>query len=276
MSNADKLLLTSIDLSLTQLATLMGVSRQAVTKQVSRTRDYLDADRVERVLTQLSRERATDTAYERAYRLLAPIAANKFHVELPSESAQPKRGTSESALSAKEFWIFSEEPLEIAYADYLERMQEKYFADEDRLMVYFVSTRDAAKDLSKRLQAAKNTMDKPFKAAVFVIHTNMVLGMPHTVVLDPGSICAHIESRGNDPVAMTLTAIKDDFVETSVATAKSILRVIRRVGLGQISRDSKLFFPADRAAVLTDPDDQLFFRHEWNSFDSDPQSIQPY
>jgi hypothetical protein len=248
MAAIDKKIIEACGLTMAEIANCLGISRQAVAKHIAHgTKEFFDANRCDQLLTALS---SLNTP-KHANSALALTAAlkNIAGVDIaPPLPRPPKTIYPANRIDSREIWIFSNEPLELDEArnGFLEFMQEHVFADASKLLVYFVSSEDVAEQLAHAIENAAALMGERsvlFQANIFIIETNMVVGMPHTLVLDAGSKFVATPSGDLASAWVFVGADRDQFAELPSGSVRSIVKAVQKAKIGNTSYNLNEFFP---------------------------------
>lgn len=242
--------LAALDISVTELAALRGVSRQYATRDLGRFLGNVDG------LNALCRTLLViDTDSSRAMvERLRKFAAEKLNIQLSVGSAVSVSGSktyTQIFLENKELWIFSSSPLDMERSEYWEKLCSDFLNHEDRLLVYFVPTLEIADRLSSRFETElfgrqydsegkELSGAEGFGATVFIIVTNLAASMPYLIVSNPGS--ANLTIEGTAPSSWVMGKEAQDLFEISSQFADQLIQKARTVGLG-VARNAENFFP---------------------------------
>ncbi len=242
--------LEALDLSVTELAALRGVSRQYATRDLGKFLESADG------LTALCRTLLvidTDSSRTTAERLRR-FAAERLSIPLSVGSAVSVSGSRTYAqlfAENRELWIWASSPLDVERSEYWEKLCTEFLDMKNRLLVYFVPTLEIADRLALRFEtelfgrqydADGNVSNgaEGFGATVFIIVTNLAATMPYVILSNPGS--ANLTMEGTPPSAWVMGKQAQDLFEVSSRLADQLIQKARAVGLG-VARNMENFFP---------------------------------
>lgn len=255
MSAFDIKFLTETGLTGVRIAEMFGHSPATISRKINdESHKFFDEPRVRELLLKLERSGDQDdlttaelvrTSYEREFGS-KPFASTSVEVVSLKSMAQEK-GAAEST---HECWVFSDTPLALdnirgGMPDFYKR---DVFGAPGRLLVHFVSSERIADDLVDAIDAARQSMraeGQPFHANVFVVLTNMVVGMPHTVILNPGSLCMHRQEFGAPKGVVLVGKDKDAYADLPDDFVSQVIRAVRKAKIGNSSNDMNSFYPKD-------------------------------
>lgn len=242
--------LEALDLSVTELAALRGVSRQYATRDLAKFLENVDGlNSLCRTLLVIDTERSRDIA-ERLRR----FASDELDIGISVGTAVSVAGskTPEQVFNeTKELWIWSSSPTDFERAVYWEKLCSEFLDKNGLLLVYFVPTLEIAERLAARFEvelsnrqydAEGNELDGAvgFSATIFIIVTNMAVTMPYLLVANPGS--AGLAVDGIAPTAWVMGSQGQDLFEVSSRYADQLIQKVRAVGLG-VARNIENYFP---------------------------------
>lgn len=242
--------LEAMDLSVTELAALRGVSRQYATRDLAKFLESVDGlNSLCRTLLVIDTERSRDMA-ERLRR----FAGDELGIGISVGTAVSVAGskTPEQIFSeAKELWIWATSPAEFERATYWEKLCSEFLDKKGVLLVYFVPTLEIAERLAARFEvelfnrqydADGNELDgvAGFSATTFIIVTNIATALPYLLIANPGS--ASLALDGIAPTAWVMGSQGQDLFEISSRYADQLIQKVRSVGLG-VARNIENFFP---------------------------------
>lgn len=274
MGTTDRDMLRGAGLTLSQVANFLGVSRQAVAKQIDQPRVFLDEQRLRAICMALLQTETPTNAHS-AKTLLSLAKDNGLDIEIKGIApplatlwvGSPDDVKPGSPLDVREFWVFSDEPIELdtRRGGFLEFMSENIFSDSSRLAVYFVPTKAIGEELKVVFTQVESVMrhkSLEFKAHIYIIETNLVAAMPHTLVLSPGSQCVEHESESATGWVL-VGRERDRMVLISEHDVKKITRCVQRCGIGQMSPRIDEFFPSSVDGEVKDTSSEIYFRKLW-------------
>lgn len=242
--------LAALDISVTELAALRGVSRQYATRDLGKFLESADGlNALCRTLLVID----TDSSRAMADRL-RKFAAEKLERPLSVGSAVSVAGSKTYAqlfAENKELWIWAASPLDVERSEYWEKLCTEFLDKKNRLLVYFVPTLEIADRLALRFETELfgrqydgdgNSLDgaEGFGATVFIIVTNLAAAMPYVILANPGS--ANLTMEGMLPSGWVMGKQAQDLFEVSSRVADQLIQKARAVGLG-VARDKDNFFP---------------------------------
>lgn len=242
--------LEALDVSVTELAALRGVSRQYATRDLSKFLENVDGlNTLCRTLLVID----TDSSRVMAERL-RKFAAEQLNIPLSVGSAVSVAGSKTYAqlfAENKELWIWAASPLDVERSEYWEKLCTEFLDKESRLLVYFVPTLEIADRLALRFEtelfgrqydADGNELKgaEGFGATVFIIVTNLAATMPYVILANPGS--ANLTMEGTPPSGWVMGKQSQDLFEVSSRLADQLIQKVRAVGLG-VARNMENFFP---------------------------------
>lgn len=249
-SSLEEQFLTSLGISVAELAALRGVSRQHASsdqKEFLKNTDGLNA--LCRTLLVIGTERSRDVAAQ-----LRRFAVEHLGISLVVGSAVSVAGSktySQLFKEQRELWIWSASPLDVELPGYWERLCLDFLDEEDRLLAYFVPSLEVADRLALRFEnelfnrqydenGKERQGQKGFGATVFIIVTNLVATMPYVVLANPGS--ANLKVGEVPPSAWALGKQGQDMFEISGRFNDQLIQKVRAAGLG-VARQADNFFP---------------------------------
>lgn len=242
--------LKALDISVSELAVLRGVSRQYATRDLAkflenpdglnalcRTLLVIDTDSSRVMADRLRRFTSEQLGIQLSVGSAVSVAGSKTYAQLFAEN--------------KELWIWASSPLDIERSEYWEKLCTEFLDKEGRLLVYFVPTLEIADRLAARFEtelfgrqydADGNDLNsaKGFGAAIFIIVTNLSAAIPYTILANPGS--ANLTIEGTPPSGWTMGKESQDLFEISSHFADQMIQKARAVGLG-VARNIDNFFP---------------------------------
>ncbi len=242
--------LAALDISVTELAALRGVSRQYATRDLGKFLESADGlNALCRTLLVID----TDSSRVMAERL-RKFAAEKLNIPLSVGSAVSVAGSKTYAqlfAENKELWIWAASPLDVERSEYWEKLCTEFLDKENRLLVYFVPTLEIADRLALRFEtelfgrqydADGNKLEGAvgFGATVFIVVTNLAATMPYVILANPGS--ANLTMEGTLPSGWVMGKQAQDLFEVSSRFADQLIQKARAVGLG-VARNTENFFP---------------------------------
>lgn len=242
--------LEALDVSVTELAALRGVSRQYATRDLGKFLESADGlNTLCRTLLVID----TDSSRVMAERL-RKFAAEQLSIPLSVGSAVSVAGSKTYAqlfAENKELWIWAASPLDVERSEYWEKLCTEFLDKQNRLLVYFVPTLEIADRLALRFEtelfgrqydADGNELKgaEGFGATVFVIVTNLAATMPYVILANPGS--ANLTMEGTPPSGWVMGKQSQDLFEVSSRLADHLIQKARAVGLG-VARNMDNFFP---------------------------------
>lgn len=242
--------LEALDVSVTELAALRGVSRQYATRDLGK---FLENAGGLNALCRTLLVIDTDSSRVMAERL-RKFAAEQLNIPLSVGSAVSVAGSKTYAqlfAENKELWIWSASPLDMERSEYWEKLCTEFLDKKNRLLVYFVPTLEIADRLALRFEtelfgrqydADGNELKdaEGFGATVFIIVTNLVAAMPYVILANPGS--ANMTMEGTAPSCWVMGKQAQDLFEVSSRLADQLIQQARAVGLG-VARNMESFFP---------------------------------
>jgi hypothetical protein len=236
------------DLSATELAALLGVSRQHVSKDldaiVGSHSTLLDLCRT---LRGIGTKRALD---------LCDSVTSFAKESLGLEVAMPGGGGAVGCKSflqllpkCQELWVCSSSPPELERSDYWSALCRHILDQRNKLLVYFVPTLELADRVAERFEdelfrrefdedGRKIQEPEAFRATVFVIATSLVASTPHTWIINPGSA----DIADGPQSTWALGSDGNDFFELPIRFGQDFIRKARAAGLG-VARNRDNFFP---------------------------------
>jgi hypothetical protein len=243
--------LSALDISVTELAALRGVSRQYATRDLGKflgSPDGLNA--LCRTLLVID----TDSSRVTADRL-RKFAAEQLNIQISVGSAVSVAGSktyTQLFVENKELWIWTSSPLDVERSEYWEKLCMEFLDKENRLLVYFVPTLEIADRLSSRFETELfgrqydvdgNELNgaEGFGATVFIIVTNLAAAMPYVILANPGS-AANLTIEGTPPSGWIMGKEAQDLFEVSSQFADHLIQKARAAGLG-VARNMDNFFP---------------------------------
>ncbi|MBK8751658.1 MAG: hypothetical protein IPL99_08395 [Candidatus Competibacteraceae bacterium] len=242
--------LKPLSLTVTEVATLRGQSRQYVTRELESGRFFHGEGNLMglcRVLLTIDTERSRDLAAK-----IRDFAQTKLHIllDVGLSTATAAAKTPNQLLSeARELWVWSDAPVELEHPGYWDTLRAQFLDQEGKLLVYFVPNLEVAEQLSNRFEMelagrkwdseGREIGNKFYGATVFVIVTSMTVVTPYLVITDAGSCQL---SHTAKPAAWALGGSGEDFFELPNKFARELIRKLRTIGIG-VSKDTKDFFP---------------------------------
>lgn len=242
--------LEALDVSVTELAALRGVSRQYATRDLGK---FLESSDGLNALCRTLLVIDTDSSRVMAERL-RKFAAEQLKISLSVGSAVSVAGSKTYAQifsENKELWILSASPLDVERSEYWEKLCMEFLDKQDRLLVYFVPTLEIADRLALRFEnelmgreydADGNQLNdaEGFGAVVFIIVTNLAAATPYLILANPGS--ANLTMEGTPPSCWVMGKQAQDMFEVSSRYADQLIQRARAAGLG-VARNMENFFP---------------------------------
>ncbi len=238
------------DLSIGDLATLRGVSRQFAARDLERFLSDKDGiRRLHDVLVQIGSTTATKIAEK-----VARYATTELKLDLESfDDGEIASGTNFADLlrTSQEVWLLASSPMDYESPRYWEALCTDFLRHPDKMLVYFVSTLEAADRLAFRFEdeilpggferqvAEQPESDHPFLATIFIVVTNLVSAMPYTLLTNPRSGATRA-SRGSATWIMGKNG--ETFVEAPPRSGDTFVQHVRAAGLG-VARQTENFFP---------------------------------
>lgn len=185
-------LLKWLDLSQTQVAALLGVSPQAISKAIrDEGFDFLKKDqRAQRIFSAM-----LSIGGDRYGLPIVRLKEVANLLGLPLESSVSSNiGASDLYASADEIWVISDNP--VSAVDWT-AMKAVLFADQkperEKVMVFFLSTLEGAENwveaLEREAYAQEHQSQKKYTAYVFVVVSNLTNFSGEYVITNPGSRC---------------------------------------------------------------------------------------
>lgn len=242
-------LLTALDLTAAELATLRGASPgdEAIDLNAL-AQDSHTLRTLHRTLLAIGSARSLAVA-ER----LRAFASQRLGLALAVAVPATGDRCSPAQLFAqhRELWIWSASPFDEERAEYWEQLCSGFLDQPERLLVYFVPTIDIADRLALRFETELHARqydedDQPcegargFGATVFIIVTNLAATMPYTVVASPGTPGLALD--GVAPTGWTLGPQAQAFSALSRRYTDGLIAHARAAGMGH-SRVTGNFFP---------------------------------
>lgn len=242
--------LEALDVSVTELAALRGVSRQYATRDLGKFLESADGlNTLCRTLLVID----TDSSRVMAERL-RKFASEQLNIPLSVGSAVSVAGSktySQLFAENRELWIWAASPLDVERSEYWEKLCTEFLDKKNRLLVYFVPSLEIADRLALRFEtelfgrqydADGRELDGPegFGATVFIIVTNLAATMPYVILANPGS--ANLTIEGTLPSCWVMGKQGQDLFEVSSRLADQLIQKARTVGLG-VARNIENFFP---------------------------------
>lgn len=242
--------LAALDISVTELAALRGVSRQYATRDLGK---FLESPGGLNALCRTLLVIDTDSSRVMAERL-RKFAAEQLNITLSVGSAVSVSGSKTYAqlfAENRELWIWASSPSDVERSEYWEKLCTEFLDKQNRLLVYFVPTLEIADRLALRFETEifSRQYDSDgnefqgavgFGATVFVIVTNLAATMPYVILTNPGS--ANLTMEGTPPSGWVMGKQSQDLFEVSSRFADQLIQKARAVGLG-VSRNVENFFP---------------------------------
>lgn len=242
--------LEALDVSVTELAALRGVSRQYATRDLGKFLENSDGlNALCRTLLVID----TDSSRVMAERL-RKFAAEELKRPLSVGSALSVAGSKTYAqlfAENKELWIWAAAPLDVERSEYWEKLCTEFLDKQNRLLVYFVPTLEIADRLALRFETELFSRQydadghelkgaEGFGATVFIIVTNLAATMPYVILANPGS--ANLTMENTPPSCWVMGKQAQDLFEVSSRLADQLIQKARAVGLG-VARNMENFFP---------------------------------
>ena len=246
--------LEALDVSVTELAALRGVSRQYATRDLGKFLESADGlNTLCRTLLVID----TDSSRVMAERL-RKFASEQLNIPLSVGSAVSVAGSktySQLFAENRELWIWAASPLDVERSEYWEKLCTEFLGKENRLLVYFVPSLEIADHLALRFETelfgrqydadGHELSDAVgFGATVFIIVTNLAATMPYVILANPGS--ANLTMEGTPPSGWVMGKQAQDLFEVSGRLADQLIQKARAVGLG-VARNMENFFPLGQA-----------------------------
>jgi len=242
--------LAALDISVTELAALRGVSRQYATRDLAK---FLESPDGLNALCRTLLVIDTDSSRVMAERL-RKFAAEQLNISLSVGSAVSVAGSKTYAqlfAENKELWIWAASPLDVERSEFWEKLCTEFLDKPNRLLVYFVPTLEIADRLALRFETelfgrqydadGKELKGaEGFDATVFIIVTNLAATMPYVILANPGS--ANLTMEGTPPSGWVMGKQAQDLFEVSGQLADQLIQKARAVGLG-VARNTENFFP---------------------------------
>ncbi len=242
--------LAALDVSVTELAALRGVSRQYATRDLGK---FLESPDGLNALCRTLLVIDTDSSRAMAERL-RKFAAEQLNIQLSVGSAVSVAGSKTYAqlfAENRELWIWAASPLDVERSEYWEKLCMEFLDKQNRLLVYFVPTLEIADRLALRFETELfgrqydsdgNELKgaEGFGATVFIIVTNLAATMPYVILANPGS--ANLTMEGTPPSGWVMGKQAQDMIEVSSRFADQLIQKARAVGLG-VARNMENFFP---------------------------------
>lgn len=249
MSITDRFL-EELDISVTELAALRGVSRQYATRDLGK---FLENTNGLNALCRTLLVIDTDSSRVMAERL-RKFSAEKLNIPLSVGSDVSVAGSktyTQLFAENKELWIWAASPLDVERSEYWEKLCKEFLDKQNRLLVYFVPSLEIADRLALRFETellgrqydAEGKELKGaegFGATVFIIVTNLAATIPYVVLANPGS--ANLTIEGTPPSGWVMGKQAQDLFEVSGQLADQLIQIARAVGLG-VARNTENFFP---------------------------------
>ncbi len=242
--------LEALNVSVTELAALRGVSRQYATRDLGKFLESADG------LNALCRTLLViDTDSSRAMaEQLRKFAAEQLSIHLSVGSAVSVAGSKTYAqlfAENRELWIWAASPLDVERSEYWEKLCAEFLDKENRMLVYFVPTLEVADRLASRFETELFSRQydgdgnelrhvRGFGATIFVIVTNLAAAMPYVILANPGS--AKLTTEGTPPSGWVMGKQAQDLFEVSSRLADLLIQKARAAGLG-VARVADNFFP---------------------------------
>jgi hypothetical protein len=242
--------LETLEVSVTELAVLRGVSRQYATRDLGKFLESADGlNALCRTLLVID----TDSSRVMAERLRR-FAAEQLNIPLSVGSGVSVAGSKTYAqlfAENKELWIWAASPLDVERSEYWEKLCTEFLDKQNRLLVYFVPTLEIADRLALRFETelfgrqydadgSELKGAEGFGATVFIIVTNLAAAMPYVILANPGS--ANLTMEGTRPSGWVMGKQAQDLFEVSGRLADQLIQKARAVGLG-VARNMENFFP---------------------------------
>lgn len=236
MSQKDRELLQRLTLSQSDLAKLIGVTRQSVSKGLEGSGDYLNADRIYTLYKKLKEEKSPlITALKELIEEHYPSSLDLIEqLEFDVMEDDPH------STYFDEVWIFTHEPKELSDNDYLEKMKESFFSDTKKTIIYFVPPGNS----SRRMKILLNRIDKEeksCKACIYIVESQAFSLSPHFIVSEP-------RTNASGYVEVVLDE-KTKFIKVPPRTVTDILSAIREVGIG-FKRNELVYIHDNKKGIL--------------------------
>ncbi|MBL8445290.1 MAG: hypothetical protein JNK52_14675 [Zoogloeaceae bacterium] len=241
--------LAALELSVTELAALRGVSRQYATRDLAkfitntealsdlyRTLLVINTDSSRVMAERLRRFSVEELQLELNVGSTVAISNTKTHAQLFAEN--------------KELWIWSASPLDMERTGFWEKLCSEFLDKDGRLLAYFVPTLEIAERLALRFEQeliGRAIDGQPstanvslFGATIFIIVTQLAAPMPYMIVANPGS--ADFSKEGLLQTAWALEKHGQMFFELPNGFGDQLVQKVRGAGLG-VARVKENFFP---------------------------------
>lgn len=242
--------LSTLDISVTELAALRGVSRQYATRDLD---NFLNNPSGLTDLCRTLRIINTDSSRVMADRL-TKFAAEKLNIGITvgaTVSAATSKTYAQIFAENKELWIWAASPLDVEQSGYWEKLCDEFLDKPGRLLIYFVPTLELADRLALRFDTAIRSRlydadgnplasAEGFEATVFIIVTNLAASMPYVVLANPGS--ADFAKEGRSQSVWAIGKQAQDFFELPGGFGDYLIQKARAAGLG-VARNLDNFFP---------------------------------
>lgn len=241
--------LEALEISVTELAALRGVSRQYATRDLGKfltnTEGLSDLYRTLLVIN-------TDSSRVMAERL-KKFSSEQLQVEITVGNTVSTANTKTYAqlfAENKEIWIWSASPLDMERAGFWEKLCSEFLDKEGRLLTYFVPTLEMADRLALRFEQeliGRSNGDEVtseeglvFGATIFVVVTQLAASMPYVALANPGS--ADFAREGSLQSVWALEKQGQGFFELPSRFGDQLIQKARGAGLG-VARAKENFFP---------------------------------
>jgi hypothetical protein len=246
--------LEAIDISVTELAALRGVSRQYATRDLGNFLKSAES------LTDLCRTLLvinTDSSRAMADRL-KKFAAEELKIPISvgtTVSAANSKTFSEIVSENKELWVWATSPLDVERTAHWEKLCTGFLDKEGRLLVYFVPSLEIADRLALRFETELFSRQydyegrplsnhEGFGATVFIVVTSLAATMPYVVLANPGS--GDVAKSGLSSSVWAMGKQAQDLFELPSRYGDHLVQKARAAGLG-VARSSENFFPLGEA-----------------------------
>ncbi|MDS4057928.1 MAG: helix-turn-helix transcriptional regulator [Candidatus Contendobacter sp.] len=253
-------ILERIGLSQAQLAILLGISPQVVSRGMQ-SREFLRgrAQRLYDVISYIGGDR-----YELVASLLKKVTYEEWGDDLQYGGVE-NVSSADLYQNTEELWVLSDNPAEVL--DY-RVFKEIFFGNKEEkepLIVFFVSSLEGAEQWAEFLER-ESIIDENFRVVpnkslctrsyIYIITVNVLPFSPNFLIGNPGSRCASRILASQSPDVFAWTGVAYVRLPNS-SLASNFIRLAQQFGLGR-STEKVNFFPR---AVPLGPDKLEFPLH---------------
>jgi predicted regulator of amino acid metabolism with ACT domain len=226
MSAQERRLLKDCELSFSEAADYLGVTRQSVTRGIEGKTPYLTPDRIAKIFAKLQVEKSDEVAAQFRRAVIDRLKIDEGTFErVPTQALRDRISEGHgAAYNADEVWLFSSRPRELYLATYLSQMKKQIYTvnqkSKIKRFIYFVPP-DIAPAISRAIQEAlKEIADQTIH--IQIVESTAVQLSPHFIITNPRTL----------PSGFVMGETEDRFFRMPASRTSAIMEYLIKAGIG--------------------------------------------